>query len=97
LKALPLCRLLPCLALLSWTALADATHPDKPTAPATLPGDGLAHRSFLYTGQLDDTLYLVQQGQVVWSDRVPGAYGHVQQATVLANGNLLLAYMTGVK
>jgi hypothetical protein len=68
-----------------------------PGAPADLPGEGLAHRNFLFTGQLDDTLYVVKDGKITWSDRVPGAYGHVQQATMLANGNLLLATMGGVK
>jgi hypothetical protein len=67
------------------------------SAPATLPGDGLAHRNFLFTGQLDDTLFILRDGKVTWSDRVPGAYGHVQEATLLANGNLLLATMGGVK
>ena len=72
-------------------------QPDRPMAPAELPGDGIRHRDFLFTGQLDDTLYLVRKGEVVWSDRVPGAYGHVMEATMLPGGNFLLAYMTGVK
>ncbi len=55
------------------------------------------HRDFLFTGQLDDSLYLVKHGEVVWSDQIPGAYGHVQEAIALPNGNFLLAYMTGVK
>jgi hypothetical protein len=70
---------------------------EQPAAPAILPGEGLKHRNLLFTGQLDDTLCIVKDGQVVWSDRVPGAYGHIQQASVLANGNLLLATMGGVK
>ena len=76
------------------TPAADAAAPQ---APAVLPGNGLNHRDFLLTGQLDDALYLVKSGQVVWSDRVPGAVGHVQEATLLSNGNLLLAYMGGAK
>lgn len=91
----PLHRLLPLLSLL---ALAPApARALEPQAPAQLPGDGLKHRDFLFTGQLDDTLFMVRDGRIVWSDRVPGAYGHVQDATVLSSGNLLLAYMTGVK
>ena len=94
----------PLLAFLSLAALVapraralDAASGGSPQAPAVLPGDGLRHRDFLFTGQLDDTLIMVRGGKVVWSDRVPGAYGHVQEATILPGGNLLLAYMGGAK
>jgi len=92
-------RLLPLLALCPAPARsADAPAPvGESGAPTVLPGEGIRHRDFLFTGQLDDTLYLVKQGEVVWSNKVPGAYGHVQEAIILPNGNFLLAYMTGVK
>ena len=89
------------VALVAGRGLAGAGGPGVAgpvaEAPENLPGDGLKHRDFLFTGQLDDALYLVKNGRVVWSDRVPGARGHVQDATILTNGNLLLAYMGGVK
>lgn len=84
-------------ALAALAAGAPAPELPKPLAPAELPGGGIGHRDFLFTAQLDDSLFMVRGGKVVWSDRVPGAYGHVQDATVLPDGNLLLAYMTGVK
>ncbi len=65
--------------------------------PAVLPGDGIRHRDFLYTGQLDDSIYMVRKGEIVWSDRVPGARGHIQDAVLLPSGNFLLSYMSGVK
>ena len=93
-----------CACLLALLALAapraralEATAGGPSLAPALLPGDGLRHRDFLFTGQLDDTLIMVRGGKVAWCDRVPGAYGHVQEATVLPSGNLLLAYMGGAK
>ncbi len=79
--------------LLTLTTLALALG----QAPASLPGDGIRHHDFLFTSQLDDALFLVRNGSVVWSDRVPGAHGHVQDAVILPNGNFVLAYMGGVK
>ena len=74
-------------------------------APAVLPGNGLAQHSFLYTGEWDhrltnQTIYLVQDGRVTWSYRIPinDAKGTLQElgdATRLSNGNIVFCRKVG--
>jgi hypothetical protein len=74
---------------------------DKPQAPATLPGKGLAQHDFILMGVRSSSdgkgIRMVKGGKVVWSyvdEEVKGAY---YDATLLPNGNLLLAHGRGVR
>ena len=73
--------------------------------PPTLPGRGLAEHPFLYAGEWDhrhaeQTLFIVRDGKVAWTYSVPikSARGSIQEfsdATMLSNGNVVFAYMSG--
>lgn len=68
-----------------------------PQAPASLPGKGLAYRDFLYAPQAGQTVQIVKGGKVAWTYDLPGARGEVQEATMLSNGHILIAWMLGIK
>ena len=75
------------------------------TAPAVLPGHGLAQHPFLYAGEWDyrkpdQTMFLVRDGKVVWTYSIPikAADGTLQEwgdVTLLSNGNILYSRKTG--
>jgi len=71
-----------------------------------LPGNGLMQHDFLYAGEWDmrkphaQSLFLVRNGKVVWQYSIPlrTATGGVQEfddATLLSNGNIVYACMSG--
>jgi len=71
-----------------------------------LPGKGLKQHDFLYAGEWDmrkpqaQSLFLVRNGKVVWQYSIPlrTATGGVQEfddATLLSNGNIVYACMSG--
>lgn len=71
-----------------------------------LPGKGLSQHDFLYAGEWDirkpnaQSMFLVRKGKVVWHYSIPmyTATGSVQEfddATLLANGNIVFACMSG--
>jgi len=71
-----------------------------------LPGNGLKQHDFLYAGEWDmrkpqaQSLFLVKNGKVVWQYSIPlrTATGGVQEfddATLLSNGNIVYACMSG--
>jgi hypothetical protein len=71
-----------------------------------LPGKGLKQHDFLYAGEWDmrkptaQSMFLVQGGKVVWQYSIPlrTATGGVQEfddATLLPNGNIVFACMSG--
>ena len=71
-----------------------------------LPGKGLKQHDFLYAGEWDlrkpqaQSLFLVRKGKVVWQYSIPlrTATGGVQEfddATLLTNGNIVYACMSG--
>jgi len=69
---------------------------DRPQAPATLPGKGLAQHDFIVMGVHSSSdgkgIRMVKGGQVVWSYFDPETKGSYYDATMLPNGNLLLAH-----
>ncbi len=70
-----------------------------------LPGHGLAQHAFLYAGEWDyrheqQTLFIIRDGQVNWTFQIPihsprGTIQEYSDATMLSNGNVLFAYMSG--
>ncbi|MSU64666.1 MAG: hypothetical protein EXS38_00850 [Opitutus sp.] len=74
---------------------------NRPQAPATMPGKGLAQHDFILMGVRSSSdgkgIRMVKGGQVVWSYVDPEVKGAYYDATMLANGNLLLAHGRGVR
>lgn len=76
-------------------------------SPDVLPGNGLAQHPFFYAGEWDyrnpvQTMFVVLEGRVVWSHGIPltndaGTIQEYSDATMLSNGNVLFAHMTGAK
>src|ERR1035437_8481956 len=71
-----------------------------------LPGNGLNQHPFLYVGEWDvrnpiaQSMFLVRDGKIVWQYSIPQrtATGHIQEfddATLLSNGNIVYACMSG--
>lgn len=71
-----------------------------------LPGKGINQHPFLYVGEWDvrnptaQSMFLVRDGKVVWKYSIPQrtATGHIQEfddATLLSNGNIVYACMSG--
>ena len=76
-------------------------------SPAILPGRGLAQHPFFYAGEWnhpspDQTMYVVRDGKVVWSYSIPlkspaGTIQEYSDATLLSDGRVLFAHMTGAR
>jgi len=71
-----------------------------------LPGKGLKQHPFLYVGEFDQrnpkaqSMYVVRNGKVVWQYSIPlrtlsGAIQEFDDATMLQNGNIVFACMSG--
>jgi hypothetical protein len=79
--------------------------PNAPDNGSALPGNGLAQHPFLYAGEWDtrkplQSMFLVCDGRVVWHYSIPlhNAAGGIQEfddATMLANGNIIFSCMSG--
>lgn len=70
---------------------------DKPTAPAVLPGKGLAEHDFFYAGEgKAQNMYIVRKGQIVWRYENAAAKGEISDAVLMSNGNILFAHQYGV-
>jgi len=70
---------------------------DKPTAPAVLPGNGLAQHDFFYAGEAKaQNMYIVRKGQIAWKYEDANSKGEISDAVVLSNGNILFAHQFGV-
>jgi hypothetical protein len=68
----------------------------KPSAPAVLPGNGLAHFDFFYAGEAkQENMYIVRKGKIAWSYTHP-ASGEISDAVMLSNGNILFAHQNGI-
>ena len=110
--------LLPVLFLLSISLFSFSQSPVdstvKPTSqrpsarapvPGILPGKGLAHHDFLYSGEWDtrkdtQTIFRVMGGKVVWTWSIPikdrnGQLSEFSDIHQLSNGNVLYACKTG--
>lgn len=71
-----------------------------------LPGNGLKQHNFLYAGEWDirkpaaQSMFMVRGGKVVWQYSIPmftatGAVQEFDDATLLSNGNIVYACMSG--
>ena len=86
-------------------SMAHADISPTPLSPVTLPGNGLAQHSFLYSGEWDfrkpvQTLFVVRDGKVAWTYDIPtkDEHGNLQElgdATMLSNGNILFCRKIG--
>jgi len=85
------------LSFLALTAVdAAAVNPTTPSAPAVLPGKGLAQHDFFYAGEAkEERMFIVRHGEVVWSYTNTGR-GEISDAILLPNGNVLFAHQFGV-
>lgn len=81
----------------SGTGLAQGPDAASASAPAHLPGKGLAEHDFLYAGESHDRrIFVVRQGKIVWSYDDPAGRGEISDAVMLSNGNILFAHQYGV-
>lgn len=73
-------------------------RPDaKRSAPANLPGNGLARHDFFYAGEAKTRdMYIVRGGKVVWDYHDARGRGEISDAALLSNGNVLFAHQYGV-
>src|ERR1044072_490117 len=65
----------------------NATMPSE-----TLPGNGLAQHPFLYYGEGDNVLYVVNHGRVIWTYAFPRG-GEIDDAWMLSNGHIVCTTM----
>jgi hypothetical protein len=82
-------------------------HIKTPLAPAVLPGNGVLEHPFLYAGEWDtrgsqtQSIVIVRGGKVVWRYSMPlknpktGNWEEFDDATQLANGNIIFSRMSG--
>jgi len=83
-------------ALLRSVVAAQPAGGTAPQAPATLPGRGLAEHDFFYAGEAkEERMFIVKQGQIVWSYTHPGR-GEISDAVLLSNGNVLFAHQFAI-
>jgi outer membrane protein assembly factor BamB len=70
---------------------------NKPMAPAVLPGKGAKEFDFFYAGEAKDRkMYIVKNGQIVWSYIDTLGKGEISDAVLLKNGSVLFAHQYGV-
>jgi hypothetical protein len=66
------------------------------TAPAVLPGKGLAQHDFFYAGEgQQEQMFIVRDGKIVWSYTHPGK-GEISDAVLLSDGSILFAHQFGI-
>ncbi|HUB86631.1 MAG TPA: hypothetical protein VMB22_01975 [Verrucomicrobiae bacterium] len=79
------------------TGLDEAPMPERalPTNSITenWPGKGLAEHPFLYYGEGNNVLYVVNHGRVVWAYALPRG-GEIDDAWMLSNGHIVCTKMT---
>lgn len=90
---------------LGQSSTSNAMKPVTPLAPADLPGRGLAQHPFFYAGEWDhrnpeQRMFIVRDGKVVWTYSIPlktprDTIQEYSDATMLSNGNILFAHMSG--
>jgi len=78
---------------------AEAEMPARPMPGATnttalpvLPGNGLAQHPFLYYGEGNNVLYVVNHGRVIWTYAFPKG-GEIDDAWMLSNGHIICTTM----
>src|ERR1035437_11034224 len=83
--------------LLIALSVALGVHAQLPSAPASLPGSGLAQHDFLYAGESHDrNIFIVRGGKIAWSFTDPAGKGEISDAVMLKNGNILFAHQFGL-
>ena len=66
------------------------------SAPAVLPGQGLAQHDFFYAGEAKiERMLMVRGGKIVWDYTHPGR-GEISDAVLEPDGNILFAHQFGV-
>jgi len=65
------------------------------TAPANLPGKGLAQHPMLYIGENCNTMFLVKDGKVIWTYSI-GKGPEFDDVWMLSNGNILYSRMRNI-
>ena len=93
----------PMLAVLDQFEHAPATGPNEAPMPvrtvptnsvaAHWPGKGLAQHPFLYYGEGNNVLYVVNHGKVIWTYALPRG-GEIDDAWMLSNGHIICTKMT---
>ena len=89
-----------------WAAAGLAAVATWNAVSAELPGKGVAQHPFLYAGEWDtrkpqeQSMFIVRDGKVVWQYSMPlrsaaGATQEFDDATLLANGNVIFSKMSG--
>lgn len=81
--------------------------PAGPYSPEVLPGQGLDQHPFMYAGEWNypkpvQTIFIIRGGKVVWSFDISskdkdGGIQEVSDATLLSNGNIVFARMSGAE
>lgn len=70
---------------------------NEPTAPASLPGKGLAQYDFFYAGeQKNRNMYIVKDGKITWSYLDSTGRGEISDAVLMSNGNIVFAHQHGL-
>lgn len=67
-----------------------------PSAPAQIPGNGLAQHDFFYAGEGNKVMSIVKKGQIVWTYTDTTRRGEISDAVLLSNGNILFAHQFGI-
>jgi hypothetical protein len=69
----------------------------QPTTPTILPGKGLKQYDFLYAGeQKHRNMYIVKNGEIVWSYIDTLGKGEISDAVLMSNGNIVFAHQHGL-
>jgi len=76
---------------LAQTLPGPSTNPA--TAPAHWPGAGLSQHPFLFYGEGNNTLFVINNGKVIWSYNFPKG-GEIDDAWMLSTGNLICCAST---
>ncbi len=93
----------PCLDVLSRFHAVDPAYrapeelpsdPPKwpPVIDENLPGDGMNHFPFIYVGEEDGRIMVVDDGRVIWSYDT-GSEAELDDVWMLSNGNVLFSHM----
>jgi|WetSurMetagenome_2_1015567.scaffolds.fasta_scaffold00003_268 hypothetical protein len=70
---------------------------EKRKAPALLPGNGPAHFNFFYAGEAKNrNMYMVRNGEIIWSYTDTTGRGEISDAVLMTNGNILFAHQFGI-
>lgn len=96
-SARPLMKALPLFAAPGVPAMAPQETPVDPlpasdSAPAGLPGHGMAQHPMLYLGEGYNKLLVVNEGKIVWTYSTGPGYEY-DDAWMLSNGNILFTRM----